>query len=247
VDFLRQSGRSIVRPELLGLPSLVGDGVRTMNRAADQFIESLLSGEDEAARRIVFDLYLAGRPAWEICDEVVARAMHVVGDRWQCGEAHVYEEHRACEICVRLLNELRTVLPSAPAQAPLAIGGSWEGDPYRLPTTMVEIALREAGWNAQSFGASLPAETMVAALERSRPRLLWISVSSLGCEEDFLAQYDRLFAAAASSDAAVVIGGQGLSETVRRKIRFSAYCDNLRHLVSFAGSLWTPPSRSAAG
>jgi excisionase family DNA binding protein len=247
LEFLRQSGRPIVRPELLGLPSSTGAGERTTSRAAEQFSAALLRGDEQAARRIVFDLHLAGRTAWEICDEVMARGMHDVGDRWQCGEAQVYEEHRACEICVRLLSELRELLPEAAADAPLAIGGSWAGDPYRLPTTMVEITLREAGWNAQSFGPSLPAETLQAAVEQSKPRLLWISVSTLECEEEFLVEYDKLFAVAMSTGTAVAIGGRGLTESLRRQIRFSVYCDHLRHLLSFASSIWTLPSRTAAG
>jgi len=244
--FLRKTQHSLVRPELLGLPSSTGEGTRTIARAAEKFESALLAGDEAQARRIAFDLYLAGRPAWEICDEVIARAMNAIGDRWECGEAHVYEEHRACEICIRLLGELRAALPSASDAAPRAIGGSWENDPYRLPTTMVEIVLREAGWNAASYGASLPPDTFRAALEKSRPRILWLSVSSVQSPKLFLQQYDELFTFATSMGTAVAVGGQALDDFLRRQMRFSAYCDNLKHLISFAATLWTPGNAVSA-
>jgi hypothetical protein len=43
--------------------------------------------------------------------------------------------------------------------------------------------------------------------------------------------------AAAEIGAALVVGGRELTESLRRKIRYSAYCDDLQHLESLARSL----------
>ena len=235
--FIRKAGHEIVCPEELGLPSRVGSGILTLQAASQALRQSLLSGDEQQSRRIIFDLYLAGRTAFEICDQVIAESLRGVGDAWECREAEVFEEHRACEIVSRLLYELRRILPTISSDAPLAVGGSIEGDPYRMPTTMVEITLREAGWNAESYGASLPVDTMCAAIEKTRPRLFWLSASSLQSVPEFLTQWSRLFQVAADCGAATVVGGKALTPDVRAQMQYAAFCDNLRHLVSFVTSL----------
>lgn len=79
-----------------------------------------------------------------------------------------------------------------PAEAPVAFGAALEGDPYTLPTAMVEITLPEAGWQAMSYGIGHPAETLCAAIRDGRPRLFWLSVSAVRSEAELLQQYHRI-------------------------------------------------------
>jgi MerR family transcriptional regulator, light-induced transcriptional regulator len=237
VRFLRDSGHKVEQPTLLGLPATVGKGATVVARARDQLRDALLAGDEEQCRRIVFDLYLSGQTACDICDRVLAGAFHDIGDRWECGEVSVYRERRGCEIALKSLHDLRLAMPAPPAGAPQAIGGSLEHDPYRLPTTMVEISLREIGWRASSFGTRLPADTLAEALRESRPELLWISVSHIESLRQFLDDYARLYATATELGAAVVVGGRALTEEIRQQMDYSAYCDTLRHLVTFATTL----------
>lgn len=237
VQFLRQSGHQILRPELLGLPATVGQGATVVARARDQIRDALLAGDEDQCRRIVFDLYLAGQTACDICDRVLALAFHDIGDGWECGEVVVYRERRGCEIALKALHDLRLALRVPPLDSPVAIGGALEHDPYRLPTTMVEIALREAGWRATSLGTLLPAATLGEAVRESRPQLLWVSVSSIESVPNFLDEYSRLYDTAAGLGTAVAVGGRALTEEIRQQMVYSAYCDTLRHLVTFVETL----------
>jgi methanogenic corrinoid protein MtbC1 len=137
-------------------------------------------------------------------------------------------------------------LPTPPPDAPQAIGGTLVGDPYSLPTTMLEIALGEAGWQAQSYGCGLPAATLVAALRKERPRLFWLSVSAFESQQQFLADYATLYAAAQELGAALLVGGRMLTGELRERIQYSAYGDNLRHAVAFVRALH-PPARNKLG
>jgi len=185
-QFLRQSGQQLVRPELLGLPSNTGQAAVVIERAREQVRDALIAGDEDQCRRIVFDLYLAGQSACEICDHVLATSFHEIGDRWECGELSIYRERRACEIGFKLLHELRMAVRTPQPEAPVAVGGTLSCDPYRLPNAMIELVLRELGWQATSLGTSLPTATIGEAVRDSRPGLLWLSVSYIESVPTFL-------------------------------------------------------------
>jgi methanogenic corrinoid protein MtbC1 len=132
---------------------------------------------------------------------------------------------------------LIALLPEPPEDAPQAIGATVEGDTYTLPTTMIELSLRESGWRAGSYGVNLPVATMCAAIREAKPRLFWLSVSYLENSDRFLNDYPRLFETAGEHGTAVAVGGYALTEGVRKQIEYSTYCDTLAHLRSFAKTL----------
>lgn len=249
VGFLRETGRSLVRPEMLGLPATTGTGMTVVNRAVEELVDALSRGDEARFQRVIFDLYLAGQKVSEIGDRTIVPAFRQIGDLWSRGQIEVYQERRACEICVRTLHRLECTLPIAADRAPLAIGGTASGDPYALATVLVELTLREVGWRAESLGCSLPASTLLAAVENLRPRLMWLSVSCLPDVNAFLAEYQPVFDAAARRGTAVVVGGRRLDADVRSRLQYSGYCDNLSHVAAFANALVAPrvPAPAAIG
>ena len=236
LKFLASSNRQLIRPELLGLPATTGQTVRVIDRAAQQLTSALVQGDEASCRAILLDLYLAEHSVARICDLVIAAAFEEIGSRWECGDADVYQERHGCEITLRVLYELRALIPPPPVDAPIAIGGATEGDQYRLGTNVVELVLRDAKWNAVSLGDNLPFQSLGAAIEQHRPRLFWISASHIADEEQFLAEYQELYDSF-GLDVAFVVGGRALAEPIRQQMQYAAYCDNLQHLEAFAQTL----------
>jgi excisionase family DNA binding protein len=244
LEFLRQTQQSLVHPELLGLPPFLCQAPTQLDRARADLRAALEAG-DEFQCRLLLQLYLSQHSVCEICDKVIAGAFRDIGDAWTRGAVEVYQERRACEICLRILHELRAALPPASAAAPLAIGGTLGRDPYQIATKSVELTLREAGWRAESYGSALPAATWCAALRDTRPRVFWLSVSWIESPEEFLADYCSLFAAANGLGTAVLVGGQALTPELRHQMPYSAYCDTFRHVANFAATLYRPPADPA--
>lgn len=236
VDFLRDTQHELVRPELVGLPSTTGRTERVTERAEQKLTAALLDGDEEQCRRLTLDLYLAQQPVSAICDRVFAPAFAEIGRRWECGDAHIYQERHACDIAQRVLYELRALLPAPPAAAPLAMGGATAGDDYNLATTMAEMVLREAKWNAISLGENLPLVTLAAAIREHRPRLFWLSCSHLENREQFLHDY-AAFYEEFYANVAIVVGGRALDESLRTNMKFASYGDNMQHLAAFAQTL----------
>lgn len=241
VDFLRNEDRELVRPELLGLPSNTGRGNLALDRAAERMFDALVAGDEDVCRQILLDLYLAGQTTAAIGDRVLAPAFHRIGDRWECGDVAVFRERRACQIALRGIEQLRLLLPEVAATAPAAVGGTYERDPYSLPTSIVELVMVEVGYDATSLGGGLPFSTMIDAIAELRPSVFWLSVSQIDDRSEFLEGYGKLYAAAVEHGAAVVVGGRALDESIRRKMQYAAYCDKFEHLASFLASLNATP------
>jgi len=241
LQFLRETGRPLVDPELLGLPAGIGQGAKPGQRVLARITEALEAGDEDRFRATVMELYLAGKSACEICDDYIAGAFEEIGSRWEHGDVEVYQERRGVEICTRTIVELRSAFPSPIEDACYAFGATLEDDPYTLPTTMAEVALREAGWRAESFGAGHPLATLRAAVSDKRPRLVWVSFSVPPQGEANLAAWAEFYSFAAQQHVAVAVGGRGLTEGIRSRMAYSAYCDRLYHLVAFASTLMRNP------
>jgi methanogenic corrinoid protein MtbC1 len=210
VRFARESGNPLVRPELVGLPSATTAGPVATERALEEALEALKDGDEERLVALVTHLFGAGRSATDICERVLAPALHELGSRWQHGDVEIYEERRACEIVQAALHELGRLLPALPRSAPRALGGTLEGDPYTLSSSMCALALRELGWRAENLGAGLPAEQLARAAARRKPELIWVSVSG-GLDSPELSRALRTVAEAARRcGAGLVLGGRAL-------------------------------------
>jgi len=236
LEFLRTSNYRLVRPEVLGLPVAAGRTERVIDRSSQEMTSALIAGDEDRCRQIVMDLYLAEHSIASICDKVFSPSFEEIGNKWECGEAEVYQERRSCEIALRVLHELRSMIAAPPADAPLAIGGAVEGDQYSLATTMVELVLRDEGWRATSLGENLPFASLAAAIAENRPRLFWLSASHLEDEAAFVAGYNELFDSH-GGQVPFVVGGRALSAEIRKQIKYAAFCDNLGHLVAYSRSL----------
>jgi MerR family transcriptional regulator, light-induced transcriptional regulator len=169
---------------------------------------------------------------------VIAAAFREIGVRWECHEAEVYQERRACEIALRVLFDLRRVQQVPERKTWLATGGTIEGDQYSLPSAMAELVLRDAGFYATSLGTSIPFASLVKALQETKPKLFWLSVSHIREGLDFVTEFAALSQTCVNTGTALAVGGRALTEDLRKRMTYSAYCDNMQHLEAFANTLY---------
>ena len=231
LTFLRESGHEIRNPEILGLPAATtGGGARKIAEERSRLILALIAGEEEVGIEIALNLYLANHPMSTICDDVLAASFHEIGDRWGCGSVAVYQERRSCELCHRILHELRRAMPELPVNAPLAIGGTLDGDPYTLASSMAELVVRSTGWRACSLGNMLPFDSLARAVCDTRAQLLWVSVSAIRDQDRFASEFNNLANVALQNQVALVVGGKALDESTRMQMKYTSFCDNFQHL-----------------
>lgn len=232
LDYLRGTGRPLVRPEILGLPATSGTGLRVVDRARDRLRTALLDGDLAICRQVIFDLFLAKQSISSIGDRVIAPAFHDIGASWEAGEIEIYQERRACEIIERVLHELEMAVPQGTDNTRLALGCTPEGDHYSIATLLVALVMRQKGWRAFSLGPGLPFSTMLSAIRTQEPRLFWISASHIPDEDRFVAEYDQFYEEAWRMTV-IPIGGRALTHELRYRISYTVYCDRLSNLESF--------------
>jgi excisionase family DNA binding protein len=235
--FIRDSGRELRIPDVLGLPKLSRQRTSVIPGKDEpieaSFREGLAGGDETACRQLLTRLIEAGTTRGEACERLITDAMHGFGEAWSHDRMDVYQERRGCDICIRLINQQLAQLPTLPSDAPVAVGGAPEGDPYQLPTALIELALREAGWRATSLGNNLPLQSFLQASHDHRPKLVWLSVSAINNPATFVAQENRL-ADLLSDEVSLIVGGRALSESIRPRLRYTAHCDNIARMLELA-------------
>ena len=235
LNFLREAGHDIRHPEILGLPlATTGGADRKIAEEKSRLIEAMVAGNEEVCVEIVFNLFLANHSLSAICDDVLVPAFHDIGDLWNCGDVDIYQERRCCELCHRVMHELRRALPELPPEAPIAVGGTLDGDPYTLASSMAELVLRDSGWRANSLGNMLPFASLAQAMCDTRAELLWVSVSTIRDSERFFSEFQQLSELALNRGVALIVGGKALTEDIRMQMKFTAHCDNFMHLETFS-------------
>lgn len=229
LEFIRAQRHTLIHPESIGLPRDTGQRRLGLHAARTLLEQSLIDGDENQSRQIILDLYLDNHQIAILCDQVIAPTFHAIGQRWQCGELEVYRERRACRICIRVLSEIRSLMATPRPEGPLALGATPGGDNYEVPTAMVELVLRQNGWNATSLGSSLPIDTLAVAIAENSPSLFWLSVSHLANPREFMAELPKLLAAAGDRTS-LVLGGRGITHEIREQLTGVLFCDSMRQL-----------------
>ena len=239
-QFLDSTGRELVAPYVLGLPKLdigrtvdIPGGIEPSRIA---FRKAMADGDEDACREILQERLDAGWTRSRAADFLITDAMHGIGQAWDCKELDIYQERRGCDISIRLINELRRGLAPLRDDAPVAIGGSPEGDHYQLPSAMVDLTLRELGWNAVSLGHNLPWDSFIQASHDYQPSIMWLSVSHISDASSLVLHQNRL-ADNLGEDVSLLVGGRAINDAIRPRLQYTAFCESMQHLNELAAMM----------
>ncbi len=209
VRFIRETGLELLRPDLLGFPQTEGVGGGPLP-AADALVGALRASDSAGARRMLVSAFLDGAPLAEICDGPVRIALREMGLLWRDGPEGIALEHRAVDVCLQALMEIRSAIPDR-RSAPVAVGGAVEGDPYILPSIMTSVVLADVGFRALNLGPHVPSVAILAAAELYAPVLVWRSAGISGAGPSLRREARHLRTLAQGRRPDFVVGGPGFS------------------------------------
>lgn len=212
IRFIRSVRAPLLRPDVLGLTDLPahGDPVLSTALPEDRLFQYLSEGKEREARGLILSLYMSGQSVVEIADGPIRKSLERLGELWKHGPAGVSIEHQAVDICIQSVNRLRQLMEPN-EQAELALGGAAPGDPYLLPSLLVAVALASEGWRVVNLGPNTPFDAFMAAADRYKPRLAWLSVSSVRDDVEIANGVTQMAKDLAERGCSLIAGGQAFN------------------------------------
>lgn len=238
IRFVRAIRAPLVKPELLGLRDLSSDSIAilTPESPAERLFTHLREGMAREARALVLSLYLQGQSVAEIADGPIRLAMERLGELWKHDQCGIYVEHRATDICIQAVEQLRHLVEPQQFHT-VALGGAPPRDPYLLASLLVATALAAEGWHAINLGADTPFEALLRAIEVHDPRLVWISISSIGDIGEIDRGISVLAQRLSEHDATLALGGRALPTMTGLSRPNVHCCQTLADLITVAQKL----------
>ena len=236
MTFARSKGHNLENPQLIDLPTVNANVPENEPyELLKNLMHALSKGHEDTVRSILISRWMSGEPLANIFDRLLAPAFSGLGHQWRSNEIEIYEERRAILIVERSFADMRRLVGTSKPNAPLAVGCTFEGDPYSMPTAMCELTLLELGWNAQNLGPWQPLISITQAIKNIQPRLCWLSVSKVDKPETFPQEISELYATAEENNCALILGGRGVSDPdFRKTLEFSGYCDSMSQFTKLA-------------
>ena len=146
-----------------------------------------------------------------LVDDVVARFLHRVGERWHEGTLSPAHEHLASATVRRVLAWVAETYEGGdpPSRAPWLVVATPAGELHEFGAMLVAAAAAEEGWRVVYLGASLPASHVAAAAEQVGARAVALSVVHADGAEGEGSALDELRATARAlpRGAALLVGG----------------------------------------
>lgn len=234
IRFIRKTGATVVRPELLGLGGLAPSSV---DSDADHLHESLVSGDRDAVCRQVISKFMEGMSLHALFDGPLRAAFARIGELWQHDQRGILVEHRATAIAIQAVAELRRLLPDPGNGAPVALGCAPEGDPYQLPTMLAGAVMAECGFKEVDYGPNVPLALLAEEAKASGARLVWLSVTFAPDPASLLASVRKLARSLADHRIDLIVGGRAAAACAPREMPNVVFGSTLGELASRAASV----------
>lgn len=172
------------------------------------WLTDLLEGKPYRVQARLLDAR-ASTSSWRaVCRDLGAVITHL-GEAWERGDITVVQEHLASERLARALARVAEQLPTA-ASAPRALLATLEGEEHTLGLSLVEVCLRELGWQVLWAGRRTPLAGLGEALDHQGVQLLAVSASLAASDPEALGRAaETLALICRPRDVELLLGGSG--------------------------------------
>ncbi len=193
------------------LERLLADQAPTTHAARDRFLSSI-AAMDLPAAEAELARALAASSTREFALELVPDLLTEVGKRWADGKLCVAHEHAASALVRSQLGALLHTY-AAPADAPLLVAATLEGELHELGALLVALVAATNGWHASYLGPSLPVAECVRAASQSGAQAL--AVSAVAAEPKALRAQLGQLARALPARVELLVGGAAAGAITR--------------------------------
>ncbi len=203
------------------------------------YVRTLVDGRRDLAGKVVDAELSRGRSVRDLYLELFQPAQREIGRLWHVHEISVAQEHFATAATQYLMSELypRLISQSRP-NGRVLVAASAQGELHEVGIRMVADFFQADGWDSRYFGANLPADSLLAEVERLRPDLIALS-ATLPENVRWISRVVEALRARETGRPAVLVGGLPflVSEGLWRRIGADATGSDCREAVEIGNRI----------
>jgi MerR family transcriptional regulator, light-induced transcriptional regulator len=138
---------------------------------ASAYVQALLDMEREpgAANALIEAAIATGMDPAEIYLEVLPRALHEIGDRWEAGGISVGEEHLANSVIQGTMRALAVRLPRSARRSGTVVVAAVDRELHDNGPRIVADILDANGWDVLFVGAATPTDALLQLIREREP------------------------------------------------------------------------------
>jgi excisionase family DNA binding protein len=193
-------------------------------------VDRLLAGDEQGAWQLLESALASGADLRSVYLDLLGPAMVEIGDRWAIAEVDVADEHRATAVAQRLLGRVGPRFRHRGRRRGTVVVGAVAGDLHALPSAVVADLLRDARFDADDLGASVPPASFVtAALRADRLRGVGVVATVSSHADGVAATISAL--REANVRVPVVVGGAAMSVSLAQAAGADAFTRTAAEVV----------------
>ena len=180
--------------------------------ATPEFIAAVLVDGDDDLAAWAIGQALEEQPRALVFDEVVRRAMEIVGSAWESGRWSISQEHLATGALMGALARLRPGPSDEARLGPVAVLAAPEGEQHVTGLTCLAQILEGHGWRVENLGANVPGEDLQRFVAGREVDLVALSIVSADRVPELIRTVRLLRSASGRPEPLpIIVGGRGVA------------------------------------
>lgn len=204
---------------------------RSAGSLQEALLAALKAGDRFTALHLIRRAAEAGYELVRLIDEVITPTMAEIGTLWTKGELTIDEEHRASQIVLDAIGELRALHTEPVGEARTVIGACGPGETHVLGLKLLLTLLAQHGWRSIDLGANTPFESILHMAEKESPALVLISSTQINEPDTYVREFNTLAQGLSKRGINLALGGSGINGTLRRRLKATWHLGNAADLL----------------
>ncbi|MFA5010512.1 MAG: cobalamin-dependent protein [Ignavibacteria bacterium] len=199
----------------------------------DSLYRKLFVASESEITDFLYSLHLSGINLVELYDNVIAKTMFEVGEKWKHKEITVDQEHIAANKIIKSLIRLHDKIAPIPFNGLTALCGSLEGELHELPLLSVNNVLNYYGWKVIYIGANVPVKALQSGINEHKPDIVCISATIINNRKKFMNDTGKLYAATKTTGSKLILGGIGVNKMDTVSLKTDAILKSTDELIKY--------------
>jgi len=146
---------------------------------AAEYTDTIIAGSGDEAWGVVEKARELGASAEEIYMQIFCPSQIEVGERWHRGDISIADEHRATEITLARMEQLKNLTRPVVKTGYCAVITAVEGEIHFIGAKMFADFLYFEGWDVHFLGANLPLPDLIDFVKKLNPHLVGLSLNAV--------------------------------------------------------------------